>query len=123
MFTELKKWFTEEYVHEKDNKITQWYWRKKYNTVLGELELLKETMANEVYRAVLDKLGDPLTIKRLNEENKRLRTLLKAAREERNALFGLAPKSVYENIENLEKYKDRLEILKVNNVFNPFLVS
>ena len=87
MFTELKKWFTEEYVHEKDNKITQWYWRKKYNTVLGELELLKETMANEVYRAVLDKLGDTLTIKRLNEENKRLRTLLKAAREERNALY------------------------------------
>lgn len=44
-------------------------------------------MANEVYRAVLDKLSDPLTIKRLNEENKRLRILLKAAREERNALY------------------------------------
>lgn len=29
MFTELKKWFTEEYVHKKDNKITQWYLEKE----------------------------------------------------------------------------------------------
>ena len=87
MFTKFKKWFTMEYANTKDNRITEWYWRKKYNTVLGELELLKETMANDVYKAVLDKLGDPLTITQLNMENTRLRTLLKAAREERNALY------------------------------------
>lgn len=87
MFTKFKKWFTEEYANEKDNRITQWYWRKKYNTVCGELELLKEVMSSEVYKAVLDKLGDPLTIKRLNMENTRLRKLLAAAREERNALY------------------------------------
>ena len=43
MFTKFKKWFTEEYANTKDNRITEWYWRKKYNTVLGELELLKES--------------------------------------------------------------------------------
>ena len=93
MFKKFKKWFTEEYVNEKDNRITEWYWRKKYNTVLGELELLKEVMANDVYKAVLDKLGDPLTIKRLNMENTRLRKLLQAAREERNALYKAQEKS------------------------------
>ena len=38
--------------------------------------------------------------------------------EERNNLFGVAPKTIYENIENLDKYKEKLEILKINNVFS-----
>ncbi len=38
--------------------------------------------------------------------------------EERNTLFGKAPRSVIENIENLELQKEKLEILKVNNVFD-----
>ena len=28
--------------------------------------------------------------------------------EERNNLFGIAPKTIYENIENLDKYKEKL---------------
>lgn len=43
--------------------------------------------------------------------------------EQRNSLFGKAPKSVYENIENLEKENEKLEILKVNNVFNEDIIN
>ena len=43
--------------------------------------------------------------------------------EERNSLFGKAPKSVYENIENLDLQKEKLEILKVNNVFEEKIIN
>jgi len=43
--------------------------------------------------------------------------------EQRNSLFGEAPKSIYENIQNLEKYKDKLEILKINNVFTDKIIN
>lgn len=43
--------------------------------------------------------------------------------EERDKLFGIAPKSVYENIENLDKYKNKVEILKCNNVFNDKIIN
>lgn len=43
--------------------------------------------------------------------------------KERNNLFGIAPKTIYENIENLDKYKEKLETLKVNNVFNDKIIN
>jgi len=43
--------------------------------------------------------------------------------EERNSLFGKAPKSVIENIENLDSQKAKLEILKVNNVFKEKIIN
>ena len=43
--------------------------------------------------------------------------------EEREKLFGIAPKSVYENIENLDKCKNKLEVLKFNNVFNDKIIN
>lgn len=43
--------------------------------------------------------------------------------EERNSLFGKAPKSVIENIENLDLQKEKLEILKVNDVFNEKIIN
>lgn len=43
--------------------------------------------------------------------------------EERNSLFGKAPKSVYENIENLDLQKEKLEILKINNVFKENIIN
>ena len=43
--------------------------------------------------------------------------------EERNSLFGKAPKTIFENIENLEKNKDKLEILKINNVFTDKILN
>ena len=43
--------------------------------------------------------------------------------EQRNVLFGIAPKTIYENIENLEIYKEKLETLKINNVFNDKIIN
>lgn len=43
--------------------------------------------------------------------------------EERNVLFGKTPKSVFENIENLDKETSKLEVLKVNNVFNKKIIN
>lgn len=43
--------------------------------------------------------------------------------EERSNLFGKAPKTVYENIENLEIQKAKTEILKVNDVFNEKIIN
>lgn len=37
--------------------------------------------------------------------------------EERNRLFGIAPKTVYENLLGFEKYPEKLEILKSGDVF------
>lgn len=43
--------------------------------------------------------------------------------EQRDSLFGKAPRSVFENIDNLEKETKKLEILKVNNVFNNKIIN
>ncbi len=43
--------------------------------------------------------------------------------EQRNSLFGRAPKTVFENLENLDIQKEKLEILKVNNVFNEKIIN
>ncbi len=43
--------------------------------------------------------------------------------EQRNSLFGKAPKSVFENIENLDKQTEKLKVLKVNNVFNEKIIN
>jgi len=43
--------------------------------------------------------------------------------EERNSLFGRAPKSVIENIENFNLYKEKLEVLKLNNVFDEKIIN
>lgn len=43
--------------------------------------------------------------------------------EQRNTLFGRAPRSVFENIENLYNEKEKLEILKVNDVFDDKIIN
>ena len=43
--------------------------------------------------------------------------------EQRNSLFGIAPKSVFENIENLDTETTKLEVLKVKNVFNEKIIN
>ena len=43
--------------------------------------------------------------------------------EQRNSLFGKAPKTVFENLENLDLQKEKLKILKVNDVFNQKIIN
>ncbi|SFB15592.1 glutamine synthetase [Clostridium frigidicarnis] len=42
---------------------------------------------------------------------------------ERSEFFGVAPATVYENLKNLELYKSKLEVLKVNNVLDDSLIN
>ena len=43
--------------------------------------------------------------------------------EERNKRFSVAPATVYENMQNLEKYKDKLNSLKEGNVFTDAIIE
>ena len=47
--------------------------RKKYNTLETEYEILKEYVKDKCFDEILSKIGEPLEIKRLRSENRRLR--------------------------------------------------
>lgn len=58
--------------------------RKRINTLENELDTLKEIIKSELYKSFIDKLGEPERIKRLTEENKKLRLKIKSLKEEKN---------------------------------------
>lgn len=49
----------------------------KYNTVEGELEVLKDYVKDDCFNKIISKIGEPLELKRLRDENKRLRIKVK----------------------------------------------
>lgn len=51
--------------------------KRKYNKLQLEYDILKEEVKNKCFETILEKIGEPITIKRLREENKRLRIKLK----------------------------------------------
>ena len=53
----------------------------KINTLENENEVLKNTIKNELYKTFMDKLGEPLEVKRLRDENKKLRKKIKLYKE------------------------------------------
>ena len=57
---------------------------RKYNKLETEYETLKEEVKDECFKKILEKLGEPLEIKRLREENKRLRIKVKSLKNELN---------------------------------------
>lgn len=73
---DLKKFF------EDDTLPSKWKMRKRINSLEIENEILKEAIKDELYKKFMDKLGEPDTIKRLTEENKRLRLQNKEFKEE-----------------------------------------
>ncbi len=46
---------------------------RKYNKLETEYNVLKEDVKNECFTKIIDKLGEPLELERLREENKKLR--------------------------------------------------
>lgn len=50
---------------------------RKYNTLETKYESLKLDLQEDCFNKILEKLGEPIEIKRLREENKRLRIKLK----------------------------------------------
>ena len=53
----------------------------KINTLENENETLKNTIKEELYKTFMDKLGEPLEVKRLHDENKMLRKRIKIYKE------------------------------------------
>lgn len=50
---------------------------KKYNKLELQYETLKTEVKEECFKTILEKIGEPIEMKRLREENKRLRIKLK----------------------------------------------
>lgn len=79
----LYKWITRHAEHT-DDFISEWYWRKKYNSKCLELDDLKEVMTSDIYAKVVKNMVDPMENKRLKQQVRRLNRLLEAARDERD---------------------------------------
>lgn len=71
----------------KDDFISEWYWRRKYNTLSAEFEVYKELMTSDIYNKVVKEIAKPLELKRYKKENERLRNKCKVLLEERNNLY------------------------------------
>ena len=54
---------------------------KHINTLEMENETLRETIKDELYKRFMDKLGEPLEMGRIKNENKRLRRQIKTLKE------------------------------------------
>lgn len=55
--------------------------RKKINTLEIENKMLKESTKDELYKIFMAKLGEPLEIEKLRNENKNLRKKIKTLKE------------------------------------------
>lgn len=84
-----------QYTETKDNFVTRWYWRKKYNQTKAELDTITEIMRSDVYKTVLQNIGEPFELKRYKAENKRLRQRINNLRDDYNLLL--------KDYENLKK--------------------
>ncbi len=54
---------------------------RKYNKLETEYNVLKEDVKNECFTRLIEKLGEPLELERLREENKKLRVKIKELKE------------------------------------------
>ena len=55
---------------------------RKYNTLESQYESLKSEVKEDCFNKLISKLGEPYEIKRLREENKRLRIKIKEFKAE-----------------------------------------
>jgi hypothetical protein len=64
------------------NKIPLWIkQQRQINTLKLEVETLKNSIKEELYKEFMKKLGEPLENERLRKENKRLRQQVKSLKE------------------------------------------
>lgn len=78
-----KSWFGEN----KENKDmdylpSKWKLKRTINTLEMENEVLKQTIKDELYKEFMEKLGEPMEMKRLKTENRKLREKVKMLKEE-----------------------------------------
>lgn len=77
-----KKEEKEDFFKDNNKLPSKWKMRMRINSLENDKEMLEEIIKSELYKAFMDKLGEPDTIKRLKEENKRLRQKIKSYKEE-----------------------------------------
>lgn len=64
------------------NKIPLWLQQwKEINALKLEVETLKNSIKEELYKEFMKKLGEPIEAERLRKENKRLRQQVKSLKE------------------------------------------
>ena len=71
----------------KNDFISEWYWRSKYNKLENEFQVFKETMQSDLYKKIVKDLTEPLEIKRLKKTIERLNNKCNFLLEERNKLY------------------------------------
>lgn len=54
---------------------------RKYNTLETKYEVLKNDVKEECFKEIISKVGEPIELNRLREENKRLRLKNKELKE------------------------------------------
>lgn len=57
--------------------------RKAYNTLQLQYDVLENTVKDELYKEFMKKLGEPIEMERLRNDNKRLRLLVKSLKKEK----------------------------------------
>lgn len=55
--------------------------KRKINTLELKVEMLKNTIKDELYKEFMEKLGEPIEIERLKNDNKRLRKKVKQLKD------------------------------------------
>lgn len=56
----------------------------RINTLENQIDVLKNTIKDELYKEFMKKLSEPIENERLRKENKRLRLQIKSMKEENN---------------------------------------
>ncbi len=75
------------HAEKKNDIISECYWRKKYNSLLNEYQVLKEVMSTDVYNKVIQLITEPLEIKRYKKTIERLQHRCSFLLEERDKLY------------------------------------
>lgn len=93
MFESIKQTFQELFTPEKEEEFnplnhafqekepSKRKMRKRINALETENEMLKESIKEELYKTFMAKLGEPLEMERLRNDNKNLRKKIKTLKE------------------------------------------
>lgn len=76
-----------QHAEKKNDFVSEWYWRKKYNSLASELEVLKDVMASDIYKKVIKQMAEPMEIKRYKRTIERLNNKCSFLLEERNRYY------------------------------------
>ena len=76
-----------QHAEKKDDFVSEWYWRRKYNSLASELEVLKDVMASDIYKKVIKQMVEPMEIKRYKRTIERLNNKCSFLLEERNRYY------------------------------------